>query len=161
MRLVTDTNIWMDLQVGEVLTRAFALDARWLVTDLLFAELKSPSGSTLREWGLEVHSLDGEQLEDVVRLAGSYPRPSRPDLSALVLARAIRGVVLTGDGALRDAAEQEKIEVHGTLWLMRRFVQGDIVAPQEAARALDLMLQHDRRLPLRQTKVLIRKWHAD
>ena len=160
LRLVTDTNIWMDLQVGEVLTRAFTLNARWLVTDLLFAELEDPAGSTLRAWGMEVHALDGEQLEDIVRLAGRYPRPSRTDLSGLVLARAVQGTVVTGDRALRHAAEQEQIEVHGTLWLMRRFTEEDVVTPEEAARALDLMLHGDRRLPLPQTKALIRKWRV-
>lgn len=68
-------------------------------------------------------------------------------MATLVVARAEDGILVTGDGALRDAAETEGIEVHGTLWIVDALVDTGTVAPPEAARALQLMMEADRRLP--------------
>ena len=158
MELVTDANVWRDLHVGQVLASAFELKATFVVTDLMFAELYIPPGSMLQTWGLQIVSLDGEELEEVIELGGRYPRPSRQDLSGLFLAESI---LLTGDGALRAAAENAEVEVHGTLWVMDQLVDSETIAPREGARALQLMADHPkRRLPMKELQKRVRKWRS-
>lgn len=155
---ITDTNVWIDLRVGNLLDNVFELDARWLIPDLVGHELGTKRKELLVEWGLEVRSLTGDEVEAVIRLNETYSAPSRTDMATLVVARAEDGILVTGDGPLRDAAAEEDIEVHGTLWVVDALVDTGTVEPPEAARALQLMMGADRRLPEDEVNERITKW---
>ncbi len=149
----------MDLHVGQVLPSAFELEATFSMTDLMFDELRAPTGARLREWGLKVKSLDGDAVEQIIALGSTHMRPSRPDLSGLYLAKRMNATLLTGDAALRAAAETEDVEVHGTLWLMDRLVLQSVLSPREAGRALQLMDEDpDRWLPRQELRARVRRW---
>ena len=155
---VTDTNVWIDLRVGNLLDNVFELDARWLIPDLVGSELGTERKELLVEWGLEVRSLTGEEIEAVIRLNDAYSAPSRTDMATLIVARAEDGILVTGDGALREAAGEEDIEVHGTLWVVDALVDTEIVETAEAARALQLMMEADRRLPRDEVNQRVEAW---
>lgn len=155
---VTDTNVWIDLRVGNLLDNVFELDARWLIPDLVGQELGTKRKELLVEWGLEVRSLTGDEVEAVIRLNETYSAPSRTDIATLVVARVEDGILVTGDGALRDAADEEDIEVHGTLWVVDALVDTGTVEPPEAARALQLMMEADRRLPEDEVHHRLENW---
>jgi predicted dithiol-disulfide oxidoreductase (DUF899 family) len=55
--------------------------------------------------------------------------------------------LLTGDRALRAAAELEEVIVCGTLWLMGRLVAEGLITVTALERAYDRMKQAGRRLP--------------
>ena len=88
----------------------------------------------------------------VLELAERYIRPSREDLFALVLAKEISAVLLTGDGSLRDAATEEGVPVHGTIWLLDLMVEHKIINEQERAASLKLMKESGNRLPYEEIK---------
>ena len=155
---VSDTNVWIDLRVGNLLDNVFELDARWLIPDLVGSELGTERKELLVEWGLEVRSLTGEEIEAVIRLNDAYSAPSRTDMATLIVARAEDGILVTGDGALREAAGEEDIEVHGTLWVVDALVDTEIVETAEAARALQLMMEADRRLPRDEVNQRVEAW---
>lgn len=158
MRCVTDANIWIDLDAGGLLGRVFEMPDEWIIPDLVFEELRSLDSNLLLEFGLEVKSLDGDQLANVQRLAGTYRRPSPQDLAVLVVARDEEGVLVSGDAALRDAAEAEGVEYHGILWLLDRMVREEVLSPPEAARCLHLIRHHGSRLPEDAVKRRLRRW---
>jgi predicted nucleic acid-binding protein len=155
---VTDTNVWIDLRVGNLLDNVFELEARWLIPDLVGRELGTERKELLVEWGLEVRSLSGDEVEAVIRLNETYSAPSRTDMATLVVARVEDGILVTGDGALRAAADEEDIEVHGTLWVVDALVDTGTVEPPEAARALQLMMEAGRRLPEDEVNERIAAW---
>jgi len=155
---VTDTNVWIDLRVGNLLDNAFELEARWQIPDLVGRELGTERKELLVECGLEVRSLTGDEVEAVIQLNDTYSAPSRTDMATLIVARAENGILVTGDAALRDAAEAEGIEVHGTLWVVDALVDTGTVAPPEAARALQLMREADRRLPGDEVRQRVDEW---
>lgn len=157
---VTDTNVWIDLQTGNLLDNVFELDARWLIPDLIGHELGEDVKQLLIEWGLEERSLSGDEIEAVVELGTTYSAPSRTDIATLVVARAENGILVTGDQALREAAQEENIDVHGTLWVVDALVETDTTAPGEAARALQLMMEADRWLPRSAVHERIEAWQA-
>ena len=117
---VTDSNIWVDLHFGRLVDKAFSLPFRFAAPDVIIDELQRPSGSDLIDLGLQMKELSGEMVLKVTDLAACYLRPSRQDLFALVLAEALGAILLTGDGALRDAAREMKVEVHGTIGFWTR-----------------------------------------
>ena len=73
--------------------------------------------------------------------------PSRNDCFALALAKQEICPLLTGDKALKRAANDEGIEVHGTLWVVEEMVVHQIITVETARRAYRQMRDHGRRLP--------------
>ncbi len=112
---ITDTNIWIDLNVGEILEKAFEMPSTFIAPDVIIVELKEPAGQNLLALGLKQETLSGKEVEEVSYFAKCYPAPSRADLFSLVLAKTKKITLLTGDKHLRKAAEKEKIHVNGTL----------------------------------------------
>ena len=159
MRCVTDANIWIDLYVGGVLVQAFDLDIEWVTTDLAIEESKDdPKASVLVGLGLQVLSLPGEAVMEIPDLSRLYPGPSPEDLSLFILARDADVVLVTGDGALRKAAEAEGIEVHGVLWVLDLMAEAEAISSQQAGDALTAMLAGGARLPKGEVDRRLRRW---
>jgi predicted nucleic acid-binding protein len=155
---VTDTNVWIDLDTAGLTDLVFRLPFSLQAPDVIVAELERPEGATLVGRGLQVRELTGSQVMEVARLASRYLRPSRSDLFALVLARSQGATLLTGDRHLRSAAESEGVKVHGTLWLIDRMVESDLLERREAIVKLLLMVQAGRRLPAEEVDRRLRIW---
>ncbi len=147
LRCVTDSNIWIDLYRGGLIEKALRLPMELIAPDVVIEELHTPDGKYLVSLGLRVLELSGQQVLKVLDLAERYARPSRQDLFALVLAKEIKAVLLTGDGSLREAAEREGVQVHGTIWLLDQMVEHEIIDTQERAASLKLMVESGSRLP--------------
>jgi predicted nucleic acid-binding protein len=157
-RCVVDTNIIIDFHRGDLLEAFFALPLTFLVPDVIVAEMVTPDGQQLLAWGLESVSLTGEQVAAVVALAAVHRVPSINDLFALVLARTRTATLLTGDRALRQLAESEGLEVHGTLWLLDELVRLTIITATQAADGLDRMRAYGSRLPEGECRLRMRRW---
>lgn len=155
---VTDTNIWIDLYAGGIIHEVFQLPLRFIAPDVVIAELQTPDGRALVSFGLQKEELAGNEVSLVTQLAILYPAPSRVDLFALALAKARDAVLLTGDRHLRKAAEQEKVPVHGTLWILDKLIEQQIVTSQKAAQALEKMLAKGSRLPHTECERRLKKW---
>lgn len=146
---VTDTNVWIDLEAAGLIELAFHLPLDFQAPDVVVAELIRPEGKTLKWQGLKERELTGAEVLEVALLAARHRRPSRVDLFALALARSEEAVLLTGDRHLREAAEREGVEVHGTLWLVGLMIERSLLEPEEAARRLQQAREKGRRLPVR------------
>lgn len=153
LRCVTDTNIWIDLHRGGLIENAFDLPLELIAPDVIIAELQIPSGNSLVSFGLHIQELSGSQVLKVLNLAECYARPSREDLFALVLAKEIDAMLLTGDGSLRDAAVEEGVKVHGVIWLLDLMVENGIIDKRKRATSLKLMVKSGSRLPCEDVKV--------
>lgn len=158
---VTDTNVWIDLDAAGLTDLVFQLPLRLQAPDVIVAELTRPEGSALVRRGLAVRELSGDRVAEVAALAARYVRPSRADLFALVLARSEQAILLTGDRHLRETAEREGVEVHGTLWLVDRMVEASLLNLQGATEALLAMGRAGRRLPAEELERRIRLWKKD
>ena len=158
--LVTGANIWIDFEHTEVLDAVFGLPFVFVIPDLVLVELGDSLGVRVCRLGLRVEELTGEEVGQLIALAGLYPRPGRRDLAALVLAQRLGAVLLTGDASLRDAAGQEGIEVHGTLHLLDLVVAARLLSGPQAADAVDLMQNTGSRLPHAESRALQRRWRA-
>lgn len=155
---VTDANFWIDLHAGGLLDEAFRLPCQWVIPDVVLGELEQPAGGVLLRHGLREVELSGEQVAEVLELASRYPKPSRKDLFALAFAKTSGATLITGDRNLRTAAEQEGLDVHGTLWVLDEMVKRKIIKPQRAAGALERMVRHGRRLPREGVEYRVQRW---
>ena len=91
--------------------------------------------------------LASETMARAVELVVKYPKPSRLDITALALAEQERCPLVTGDLALRTAAEQEHIEIRGTLWICERLFREGVLAATEIEIAYQRMEAAGWRLP--------------
>jgi len=157
---VVDTNILIDFHRGHLLEALFALPLTFLVPDVILAELEVPDGEQLLAWGLRSASSTGEQVTAVMDLAAIHRAPSINGLFALVLARVRSASLLTGDRALRQLAEFEGIDVHGTLWLLDELVRCAIITSEHAAEGLERMVACGGRLPEKACRSRMRRWRT-
>jgi len=157
---VVDANILIDLHVGGLLTELFRLPLALVAPDVIIGELYEPDGEELKRRGLHSRELSGEQVLEVAGLAAQHRDVSSNDLFALVLARAMKATLLSGDRRLRRIARGEGMSVHGTLWVLDELVRWEVIDPSQAAAGLQQMLARGSRLPEVECRRRLRQWGA-
>ena len=121
--LVSDANILIDIEDGNLTPHIFQLPFEIAVPDILFEGELREQHSYLLQVGLKVKTLIPAFVKRTEILSSKYPRPSVMDRLALALALQEQCPLLTGDKDLRAAAKGEGIEVHGTLWIVEELLK--------------------------------------
>lgn len=145
--LISDTNVLIDIETGNLTPSIFRLPYKIAVLDVLFDSELAEQHSHLLQAGLKIKSLTAEFVKRAETLTDKYPQPSTMDRLALALALQEKCPLLTGDKGLRLAAKSEGVEVHGTLWVVEALLNANIIEPEEARTSFDSMKARGRRLP--------------
>jgi len=69
------------------------------------------------------------------------------DSTLLYYAYIYGGIILTGDRHLRKAAEEKGIEVHGTLWILKKAIQDNYLVCADAKELVKMMKRSNQWLP--------------
>lgn len=157
-RIALDSAFIFDFETAQILAQIFYLKHCWIVTDFIEKELKTPNMPMLKQMGLGVVTLTGDQVRDIYALAKSYVEPSVPDLSCLVYAKDNGIPLVTRDSALRRAARKEGVHVLDTHDVIVELVAQKIIAPHEAADALEAVQNQRLLRPRGDWTALIRMW---
>jgi predicted nucleic acid-binding protein len=144
---ISDANILIDVEVGGLQAPMFSLGYRFVVPDVLYWEELADQHAHWLGMGLQIQSLSAEGVARVQTLSQKHQRPSRNDLFALALAEHAQCPLLTGDAALRSAAQAEHIEVKGTVWLVEEMLRKKCITATVARVAFKTMQEQGRRLP--------------
>lgn len=152
--LVSDTSVLIDLERGQLLEEMFRLPFEFAVPDLLYArELAGPLGEQLMALGLRVEVLTPAELSRATIARRQNARLSTPDTFALAIAQSRQWTLLTGDGALRELAHAERIDMRGVLWLFDQLADGNHVALDRLHQGLNTIFAHPRcRLPANEVR---------
>jgi hypothetical protein len=154
--LISDANIIIDLEAGEILGSLFALPYRFAMPDVLFEEEIEAGSPHLIGMGLETLVVRGEYVAYAARLGEQCgEEPGFNDRLALALAKQESCPLLTGDGNLRLLATKEGADVRGTLWIYSEVIEFGLLTQQQALTALDRMRQRGRRLPWKEAEMTI------
>ncbi len=145
--LISDSNILIDLIVVGHIETMFQLPYTFAVPDILFEEELRIHHSVLLTYGLKIKSLSSEAMAYAITLATKYTQPGTNDLFALALAKEYSCPLLTGDAALRQAAENEAVVLFGTLWIVEHMVRHQLITIGEARNLFIIMKEKKRRLP--------------
>lgn len=145
--LISDANIVIDFEEGGILEVLFELPDDIGVPDLLFEDELKDQHQDLLDLGLRLVELEETTVERLTELTGKYRGVSRLDMAALAAAEQEACPLVTGDRRLRQAAESEGVEVHGTLWLAEALVQEERLTVVRLKCAYDAMKAAGRRLP--------------
>ena len=158
--LVTDTNIWIDLENGKILAEVFRLPYQFFTTDFAVEEFIHPEWATLQNLGLQIHGLEPEYVLELVRLRQIHHQLSAIDLAALLLARVLDASLVTGDRRLNELAKAQGIPVHGVLWILDEMVIHHVLTAHQAANALREMLDQGARLPDGECQKRFDRWSS-
>ncbi len=145
--LISDANILIDMEEGLLIEPMFKLPYQFTIPDILFVEELEAKHEYLLGLGLSQSELAGETMAYAMELIPRYKNTSRNDCFALALAAQEECTLLTGDKALRNAAETEAVLVRGTLWLVGLMVRQGLIKIGEAREAYERMKVSGRRLP--------------
>lgn len=158
--IVSDTNIFIDMDVAGLIRTMFQLPEVFAVPDVLYEEELREHHAELPTYGLRVLEIRPEYTAEAVRLRTHYRKPGQNDLFALALALQENCPLLTGDARLREAAEAENVAVFGTLWLIEHMFNEGLVSIKQVKAAYQKMEAENRRLPWDLVKQQLRKFES-
>ena len=128
--LISDANILIDMEAGQLMERLFQLPMQFAMPDILYWEEIEPGTPDLEVLGLKILEVRGEYVRYASELPDKYGTALSPnDYLALALAR------------------KEDVKVMGTVWLLQAMVENRLLSVDEAIAALALMKESRRRLP--------------
>ena len=156
--LVTDTNIWIDLDNGGILEDVFRLPYDFLIPDIATRELIRPPWKILQAFGLVLQELAADQVIELAQLRLSHRYLSVIDLASFLLAKSLNAILLTGDSRLYELAKKNRLPVHGVLWLLDEMVCLRVLFPIQVAGALRKMLEAGARLPQDECRKRLLDW---
>lgn len=155
MFISSDTNIWFDFEAIGHLEHPFLLNHSYYISDFTYDEEINKSeeiNKIVTSGCLQVTSVNNEELALVNKLTIKYQNLSFYDLVALAIAIKREWVLLTGDGLLRNAAVNEKIECHGSIWIYDELLNEKKITKKcykkSLSKLLELVKLGKRRLPV-------------
>lgn len=145
--LISDANILIDMEEGGLLEQMFTLPYQFAAPDILFVEELEEDHAHLPGLGLELLEISPTSMMYAMQLTNTYTAASRNDCFALALAKQEQCPLLSGDRALRVAAEKEAAIVKGTIWLVCQLIVHQTINTEQARQAFSKMQANGRRLP--------------
>jgi hypothetical protein len=164
--LVLDSSVIFDLERGLLIPAAFRLHMQFATPDLLIEEELGDDPLVLQmlDLGLTVIELDASEIQAAQDLVRKYrPKLSQVDAWALVAAaRDTSDRLLSGDGALREAARLEKVPCSGVLWVLEQIRAARSASTLQLRDGLKRIREHTRaRLPAAQVEALMQQLERD
>jgi predicted nucleic acid-binding protein len=160
-RCIIDASILLDFIAGNIVDTLFSLPFEFITSDIVADEVsRSYSHDALGDIGLQIVELKEEEVLEIAELQIAHIELSPKDISVYILAREHRALLISGDGPLRTMADDQRIEYHGTLWLLDELLTRELLPKSDAIKALQAMLDKKRWLPRSECEKLIKKWES-
>lgn len=155
--IISDASVLIDVECGELTNAMFSLPWQFAVPDILFVEELAERHAHLSRFGLISKTMSGDLVAEAYGLHQKYLKPSVNDMLALTLAKHEGCQLLTGDKALREAAKELNVEVHGTIWLVEQMLKGEKITVDVASVAFQQMKDSGSRLPWNEVEKILNK----
>ena len=162
--VISDTNIILDLLFLNMLDDFFSLPCDICTTDLVIDEIVQPAqqkiiDSFVKSRKLEVVQFSPSEFSNITNLFVMNPNnASLTDCSVWYYAKQTNGRLLTGDGKLRKAAENDNVKVSGILYVFDNLIEYEILSRNKAADLLENLIKVNMRLPKDECEKRILSW---
>lgn len=144
----SNTNVWIDYMIIGKLDYPFRLSCTYLMNeDAIYNEILSPKGlkNKLLDLGLKGTELTEKEFYYALKIAEQYTKLSHCDSAALAIAKCRQIVLLTGDAALRKAALSERVAVIGSIGILDKLFDQQLITNQEYEECLILLIKYNGR----------------
>lgn len=160
--VITDVSVFFDLYHLQVLPEFFALDLEIHTTDFIYNEIvnseqRSEFEVFERSKKLHIIKITPEDEHEIQIMPLSRANRSFPDKTVLWKAKQLKCTLLTCDNKLRNEAIKHEIEVHGSIWVLRKLVEYKIISPAKGIELLEMMKMVNTRLPINEIDSLIKQ----
>jgi len=157
--LVTDTNIFIDLENANLIDEFLEINWETATTDFVLEELDSLILKKIKNYDVRVEELNKKEIKELVILRNQNKRISVVDISVMLLAEKLNGILLSGDRALiKLCSRRGKIKSHGILWVLEKMVEHKTVNCKQAYEGLLEIVSKGARLPKKNVYDYLRKW---
>lgn len=162
--VVSDSNIFFDLQSVELLKEFFLLPCEIATTDFVISEISRPEQMNkiqafIDSKKLDVVSFDNKEISNIFAIHQTNDNnASITDCSVWYLAKKTDSRLLTGDGKLRKSATEDNVKVSGILYIFDNFVEYGILEKSACAKKLEELTQINNRLPKGECEKRITEW---
>jgi len=142
--ICSDTNVWIDFNAIDAAALPFLLPCTYIMwEEAVENEILAPANlkNTLLELGLVAVRITGEEFYLADKLSDCYSKLTSYDAVALAIAKQRNILLLTGDGRLRKAAEQEGVAVIGTIGVIDKLLLSGKLDKNEYRSAVAKLLE--------------------
>jgi len=159
---ITDTNVFFDLMNIEALPEFFGLNFEicttdFVVNEILRLEQAEQIQNFIRSKQLLVFSFSSDEIDEVVSLKTKRMLRRIADKSVLWKALQLKCTLLTGDKCLRNEAEENGLEVHGSIWVVMKIVDAKILSAVKGIELFEKLKIVNDSLPKEEIEKLIKK----
>ncbi len=152
MLLISDANIFIDLEKIDLLKFFDSLGFAIATSDFVYAELNTEQKSILDGLDIDIYEMDGTELINFYSefSALNLKKLSYQDYSIFYYAKKYDGDVLSNDLRLRKYATKKSISVKGLFYILDELVSQGCVSDSLMIEKLVLLKEINKRLPLKE-----------
>lgn len=159
--IITDTNIFFDIISIGALPEFFSLDYDICTTVFVIDEIKRSDQREaieifIRANEINVIDFTADEIGEIYGLQTSRNFKGITDKSVLWKSLKLDCPLLTGDRKLRKEAENQGVEVHGTIWVIRSLVDNELIDRIKGIHLLETLKRVNSSLPVVEIDSLIR-----
>ena len=152
MLLISDANIFIDLDKTGLLKHFASLGFTITTSDFVYAELNARQKSIVDTLDITIYEMDGVELIDFYSefSALKLKKLSYQDYSIFYYAQKHEGEVLSNDLRLRKYAAKRSISVKGLFYILDEMVSQGCVSNSMMVKKLILLKEINKRLPIKE-----------
>ena len=144
----------------------FSLDYKICTTVFVIQEIKQSGQKEaievfVRAKELTVFEFDSDEISEIEEFKTSKNFKGITDKSVLWKALKLDCPLLTGDRKLRSEAENQGVEVHGTIWVIERLVEQNLIKMGRGVHLLETLKQANSSLPFDEINKLIERYRKE
>ena len=134
----SDTNVWIDFATIDRIEYPFRLPYTYLMfREAIEDEFLSPDTKQAVSLGLVATELSYDEFLLADQYGSTYKKLSVYDRIALAIAKKRSITLLTGDAALRKAAQKENVKIIGTLGILDELLASKLIAESDYKYCLE------------------------
>ncbi len=150
---IADVSVLFDLFNVEVLPEFFGLDIEIYTTDFIYNEIlqsdeKNKFELFVRSGQLKIIVVEHDEQETILNMKLNYANRSIADKTALYKAKQLECILLTCDDKLKKEAIKQKIEVHGSIWIIDQLVENDKIDTKRTIEVIESLKTTNAWLPV-------------
>lgn len=150
MLLISDANIFIDLDKTDLLRYFDRLGFAIATSDFVYNELNTEQKSILDELDIEIYKMDGDELLSFYTEFSdlNLKKLSSQDYSIFYYAKKCAGEVLSNDLRLRKFAQRKSIPIKGLFYILDEMVSQNCVTASVMVEKLIMLKEINKRLPI-------------
>lgn len=144
MLLISDANIFIDLERVGLLIEFSKLDIEISTSDFVFNELNQKQQQLVRSLEIDVYTLDSEELITFFTQyqALGQVKISSQDYSIYYFAKKYNAHLLSNDKALRKFSNKNNIEVKGIFYILDLIIEQSILSHKDLYTSIEKLLEN-------------------